>query len=141
MRAVPITLDHVVINVSDRARSDDFYARVLGVEVIRPVENFRYYRLGGQQLNVHGPDMEIEPRLLARLPVRPGNSDICFEWHGAVEDAMAHLRTCGVEIETGPIATAGARGPGISIYFRDPDGSLLEFITYPENIGNEEAAK
>jgi catechol 2,3-dioxygenase-like lactoylglutathione lyase family enzyme len=24
----------------------------------------------------------------------------------------------------------GARGPGTSVYFRDPDGSLMEFISY-----------
>jgi catechol 2,3-dioxygenase-like lactoylglutathione lyase family enzyme len=24
----------------------------------------------------------------------------------------------------------GARGDGTSVYFRDPDGSLLEFISY-----------
>ena len=24
----------------------------------------------------------------------------------------------------------GARGPGISVYFRDPDGSLMEFMSY-----------
>jgi catechol 2,3-dioxygenase-like lactoylglutathione lyase family enzyme len=41
----------------------------------------------------------------------------------------------GVEVETGPVqrpgAAPGARGTGTSVYFRDPDGSLLEFITYP----------
>jgi catechol 2,3-dioxygenase-like lactoylglutathione lyase family enzyme len=28
------------------------------------------------------------------------------------------------------VARAGARGEGSSVYFRDPDGSLLEFISY-----------
>lgn len=125
-----ITLDHCVIAVSDRARSDEFYARVLGAEVIRPVDNFRYYRFGGQQLNVHAPDIEIDPRLLARVPVAAGNSDLCFEWHGPIGGAAEHLARCGVEIEMGPMRTAGARGPGVSVYFRDPDGSLLEFISY-----------
>jgi catechol 2,3-dioxygenase-like lactoylglutathione lyase family enzyme len=26
----------------------------------------------------------------------------------------------------------GAKGPGTSIYFRDPDGSLMEFMSYKD---------
>jgi catechol 2,3-dioxygenase-like lactoylglutathione lyase family enzyme len=29
----------------------------------------------------------------------------------------------------------GAKGTGTSIYFRDPDGSLMEFISYPAAAG------
>ena len=35
-----------------------------------------------------------------------------------------------MEIEEGPVERHGARGAGVSVYFRDPDGSLLEFISY-----------
>jgi catechol 2,3-dioxygenase-like lactoylglutathione lyase family enzyme len=35
-----------------------------------------------------------------------------------------------VAIEAGPMQRFGARGSGTSVYFRDPDGSLMEFITY-----------
>jgi catechol 2,3-dioxygenase-like lactoylglutathione lyase family enzyme len=35
-----------------------------------------------------------------------------------------------VPVELGPIERFGARGMGRSVYFRDPDGSLLEFISY-----------
>jgi catechol 2,3-dioxygenase-like lactoylglutathione lyase family enzyme len=45
---------------------------------------------------------------------------------------VEHLRTRGVDVETGPVARFGARGPGTSVYFRDPDGSLLEFMSYGE---------
>jgi catechol 2,3-dioxygenase-like lactoylglutathione lyase family enzyme len=43
---------------------------------------------------------------------------------------VEHLQRHRVEIELGPIQRFGARGAGISVYFRDPDGSLLEFISY-----------
>jgi catechol 2,3-dioxygenase-like lactoylglutathione lyase family enzyme len=43
---------------------------------------------------------------------------------------MRHLERCGVPIELGPTRRHGARGAGTSVYFRDPDGSLLEFISY-----------
>jgi catechol 2,3-dioxygenase-like lactoylglutathione lyase family enzyme len=63
-------------------------------------------------------------------PVQPGNSDLCFCWHGPIETARAHLEAQGVAIELGPIKRFGACGAGISLYFRDPDGSLMEFISY-----------
>jgi catechol 2,3-dioxygenase-like lactoylglutathione lyase family enzyme len=79
-------------------------------------------------LNCHGPGVEPDP--VARVPVQPGNSDLCFEWPGAVGDALAHLRKLGIAVELGPVPRVGAKGHGMSVYFRDPDGSLLEFISY-----------
>ena len=122
-----VTLDHCVVHVSDWARSNAFYAAVMGAEVIARGKGFAY-RFGDQQLNLHGPG--VDPVPVARDPVRPGNSDLCFVWPGPIADAAAHLRVCGVEIELGPVDRAGAKGSGISVYFRDPDGSLLEFISY-----------
>ena len=60
----------------------------------------------------------------------PGNSDLCFVWEGTPEQAVDHLGRHGVAVEQGPVPRNGARGPGASVYFRDPDGSLLEFIAY-----------
>ena len=68
----------------------------------------------------------------AARPVPPGGSDLCFEWQGPIADAIAHLATHKVKIESGPMQRFGAKGPGMSVYFRDPDGSLLEFISYQE---------
>jgi len=67
---------------------------------------------------------------VARLPVQPGNSDLCFEWSGPIAGAIAHLEQRGVVVELGPVTRSGAKGAGTSVYFRDPDGSLLEFISY-----------
>jgi len=43
---------------------------------------------------------------------------------------VAHLERVGVEVELGPVSRSGAQGAGTSVYFRDPDGSLLELISY-----------
>jgi catechol 2,3-dioxygenase-like lactoylglutathione lyase family enzyme len=67
-----------------------------------------------------------------RLAVRAGNCDICLRWAGPIADAIAHLERHGVEVETGPVRRPGAAGEGSSVYFRDPDGSLLELISYDE---------
>lgn len=120
-------LDHCVIAVSDWERSNRFYRDVLGAELI-PVSNGWVYRFGANQLNVHGPGQPGSPN--ARIPVPPGGSDLCFEWPGPIEEALAHLQSQGIAVAVGPIERSGASGRGISVYFRDPDGSLMEFISY-----------
>jgi catechol 2,3-dioxygenase-like lactoylglutathione lyase family enzyme len=122
-----LSLDHCVIHVTSWERSNAFYRDVLGAELVPRGAGWAY-RFGAQQLNVHGPGLAPAP--LARLPVRPGNSDLCFAWPGPIEGAAAHLTRCGVSIEEGPVARHGAGGEGRSVYFRDPDGSLLELISY-----------
>ncbi|WP_028064273.1 VOC family protein [Solirubrobacter soli] len=122
-----MTLDHFVIAVSDWEASNAFYRDVVRAEVVERGAGFAY-RFGKQQLNVHGPGLDPQP--VARDRVRPGNSDMCFVWDGPIDDAVAHLRANDVEIELGPVVRHGAQGEGQSVYFRDPDGSLLEFITY-----------
>lgn len=124
-----IRFDHCVIHVSDWERSMIFYRDVLDAEVV-PYGIGYVFRFGDVQLNTHGPDQIGHPR--AMLPVMPGGSDLCFAWDGPIEDAVAHLERCGVPVELGPIERTGARGLGQSVYFRDPDGSLLEFISYPD---------
>jgi len=123
-----LRLDHCVIAVSDWDRSNRFYRDVLGADLV-DLDKGRYaYRFGPQQLNVHGPGSKPEPR--AKDPVRPGNSDLCFLWDGPIQGAVDHLSSKGVEVEVGPVERIGAAGAGASVYFRDPDGSLLELISY-----------
>jgi catechol 2,3-dioxygenase-like lactoylglutathione lyase family enzyme len=124
-----VRLDHCVVHVSDWERSNAFYREVLGAELVQAGTRWSY-RFGAQQLNLHGQGVEAAP--VAKIPVPPGGSDLCFEWPGEIGSAQAHLEQHGVEIEMGPVERRGARGVGTSLYFRDPDGSLLEFITYPD---------
>ncbi len=124
-----VRLDHTVIAVSDWEISNRFYREIVGAELVPMAPGRVSYRLGDTQLNVHGPGVDVSSNV-ARLPVQPGNSDICFVWPGPIAEAVAHLEQQGVEVETGPVERFGAQGPGTSVYFRDPDGSLLEFISY-----------
>jgi len=122
-----IKLDHCVIHVSDWERSNRFYHDVLGAELVSVGAGWSY-RFGETQLNCHGPGVEGTPN--AQLPVMPGGSDLCFIWPGPIATAIAHLNQHGVEVEVGPVERFGSRGQGTSVYFRDPDGSLMEFISY-----------
>lgn len=124
---LPVKLDHCVIHVSDWERSNAFYRDVMGAELVQRPNGWAY-RFGNEQLNLHGPG--FTPAEVARLPVQPGNSDLCFEWQGPIADAVKHLGKHQVKIELGPLQRFGAKGHGTSVYFRDPDGSLLEFISY-----------
>lgn len=120
-------LDHCVITVSDWERSNRFYRDVLGAELVAFPHGWAY-RFGDEQLNVHGPGQPGDPN--ARIPVPAGGSDLCFEWPGPIEEAVRHLQTHAVSVEVGPVVRTGVKGKGLSVYFRDPDGSLMEFISY-----------
>ena len=94
-----LKLDHTIVGVSDWETSNSFYRDVVGAELVRGGPAGRVaYRLGDTQLNVHGPGVDLSANV-ARLPVRPGNSDLCFVWPGAIEEAVEHLGRHGVAVE------------------------------------------
>jgi catechol 2,3-dioxygenase-like lactoylglutathione lyase family enzyme len=127
-----VKLDHCVIHVSNWERSNAFYRDVMGAELVEIGAGWSY-RFGDTQLNCHGPNVDGTP--VPRLPVMPGGSDLCFVWPGPIQTAVAHLEKHRVQVEVGPVTRFGSRGQGTSVYFRDPDGSLLEFISYEGNEG------
>lgn len=73
-----VTLDHCVVHVSDWDRSNAFYQKVLGAELVRRPKGFAY-RFGGQQLNLHGPG--FVPAEVARLPVQPRSGRLAAGIH------------------------------------------------------------
>lgn len=118
-----LRIDHVVLTVRDIERTISFYERVLGMTAVTFGEGRRALGFGDQKLNLHQAGREFEPK--AKAPT-PGSVDLCFVTDTPLDDVIARLAELGVAIEHGPVAKTGARGPLRSIYFRDPDGDLIE---------------
>ena len=120
--------DHAVLLAADAARTTEWYRRVLGAEV----EELHYGRialvLGDARLHVQFPTSTPNPRPVA--PAGPGASDFCLVWDGTADDAVEHLAHHGVPLVAGPVARQGSRGTGSSVYCHDPDGNLVELISY-----------
>ena len=68
---------------------------------------------------------------LAYIPLA-GDADFCLVWGGTIQEAQQHLQDSGVDHISAPRKVTGARGPATSVYFRDPDGNLWEFVVYPQ---------
>jgi catechol 2,3-dioxygenase-like lactoylglutathione lyase family enzyme len=130
--------DHVALPTANAERFLAFYQR-LGFRI----EGEDEWRAGTQphfaiavgvnKINVHPETMIAmrgQPFYLRGPAAEPGCGDLCFVWEGGIEALQKHLHDVDVEVIAGPVARAGARAGGVSVYIRDPDDNLLEFISY-----------
>jgi len=120
-------IDHFVITVKDPDITCDFYSRVLGMEPVAFAGRRRGLAFGSQKINLHPAGKEYEPKARTALP---GTADFCLITSVPLGEVIAHLGACGVTIELGPVPKTGATGPIRSVYFRDPDGNLVEVSHY-----------
>lgn len=121
-----IALDHCAIGASDWDGANRFWRDIVGAELVELPRGLWAYGFGDQQITVHGPGATPQPP--GKVP--PGSSHVALTWPAPIAEAIAHLSSRGVEIEHGPVTVQGARGSAQSVYFRDPDGSLVEFLSY-----------
>ena len=117
------SLDHLVLTVRDLDAAIDFYTGVLGMSEVTFGAGRKALTFGSQKINLHVAGAEFKPH--ARAPL-PGSADLCFLTTVPLEAAMAHVRSCGIAIEEGPVLRTGATGPILSFYMRDPDGNPIE---------------
>lgn len=122
-------LDHLVLTVADIGRTVAFYQRVLGMrhEIFAGERSALVF--GRQKFNLHQRGQEFLPK--AQCPT-VGAIDLCLITRWSIERVLAHLAEQEVAIEEGPVLRTGALGPIVSVYFRDPDGNLLEVSRYPD---------
>lgn len=120
-------IDHFVLTVRDLEATCAFYSRALGMEVVTFAGGRKGLAFGRQKINLHVAGREFEPKAALATP---GSADFCLVTEVPLEEAMAHLRACGVELIEGPVPKTGATGALRSVYFRDPDGNLVEVSNY-----------
>ena len=108
-----------------------FY-RGLGLPVTENANACSVY-IGDQMINFHRPELWQRGFSLRAPRAVPPCGDFCLVWDGSEELLQSLLDQAGVEIEEGPVVREGGRrAAGSSVYVRDPDGNLVEFMTYLE---------
>jgi catechol 2,3-dioxygenase-like lactoylglutathione lyase family enzyme len=123
--------DHVSLPMQRTEEMVAFY-RALGLEVAERPHVVSVYA-GDQMINLHRPELWPREGFTLRAPAAtPPCGDLCFVWEGSPEALHSLLADAGAEIEEGPVAREGGRQlEASSVYVRDPDGNLLEFMIYP----------
>jgi catechol 2,3-dioxygenase-like lactoylglutathione lyase family enzyme len=124
-------VDHLVLTVDDIEATTRFYERALGFtrEFFHGPDGQPRFALkfGRQKINLQDHATETPTKAL-----RPtfGAGDFCLIAAVPLEEVLAHLRAENIAIEAGPVPRRGALGALRSIYFRDPDGNLVEVAEY-----------
>jgi catechol 2,3-dioxygenase-like lactoylglutathione lyase family enzyme len=122
--------DHVALPMQNVDAMLSFY-RALGFQVNEGAQACSVH-FGTQMINFHRPALWQNPTFTLRAPAaKPPCGDLCFVWDGTPASLKATLDKTGAKVETGPVARQGGRQTtGSSVYVRDPDGNLLEFMIY-----------
>jgi catechol 2,3-dioxygenase-like lactoylglutathione lyase family enzyme len=129
-------LDHLVVQVSDLEASAQWYARVMGMtrEDVSPAPGQpprTALRFGRQKINLRPIATSKEDWFTADHEAA-GSEDLCFLPDSTPDEVVEHLRTQGIAVVAGPGPRRGAQGTLMSVYCRDPDGSLIEIASYLE---------
>jgi catechol 2,3-dioxygenase-like lactoylglutathione lyase family enzyme len=120
-------IDHFVLTVRSLEATCAFYERVLGFRRVDTAGLPTALAFGRQKINVHEVGRTFEPRAASATP---GAGDFCLIAERPLAEVQAHLEACGVAVELGPVPRTGALGAMTSLYFRDPDGNLVEVSAY-----------
>ena len=122
--------DHVALPMQRTDAMLAFY-RSLGLSVVENAQACSVY-IGDQMINFHRPALWQRETFTLRAPAaKPPCGDLCFVWDGTADSLKAMLDRAGARVVEGPVARQGGRkAAASSVYVRDPDGNLLEFMIY-----------
>ena len=122
--------DHVALPMQNTDAMLAFY-RALGLQVTENAQACSVY-IGDQMINFHRPALWQRETFTLRAPqARPPCGDLCFVWEGTADSLKTMLNRAQAKVVEGPVPRQGGRkAAGSSVYVRDPDGNLLEFIIY-----------
>lgn len=117
------SLDHLVLTVASIEATCAFYRDIMGMDVKTFAGGRTALHFGEQKINLHLAGQEFEPK--ADTPL-PGSGDLCFITQTPIREVVETLKSHNVAIIEGPVPRTGATGALSSVYFRDPDGNLIE---------------
>jgi catechol 2,3-dioxygenase-like lactoylglutathione lyase family enzyme len=122
--------DHVAVPLQNTDAMMAFY-RALGLQMNETPSVISVY-VGDQMINFHRPTLWQNATFTLRASAaRPPCGDFCFVWEGTAASLRATLDRLGATIEVGPVERSGGRRKtATSVYVRDPDGNLIEFMIY-----------
>lgn len=122
--------DHVALPMQNTEAMLAFY-RGLGFDVAENPAAVSVY-IADNMINFHRPATWQRASFTLRAPAaKPPCGDLCFVWDGTAESLHSMLDQAGAKIIEGPVARQGGRRKAAtSVYVRDPDGNLLEFMIY-----------
>jgi catechol 2,3-dioxygenase-like lactoylglutathione lyase family enzyme len=122
--------DHVALPMQNVDAMLKFY-RAIGFDIVEGAQVCSVH-FGSNMINFHRPSLWQNSTFTLRAPAaQPPCGDLCFVWEGSPDSLKAMLAKVPVAIETGPVSRQGGRrATGSSVYVRDPDNNLLEFIIY-----------
>lgn len=122
--------DHVALPMQNAEAMLAFY-RGLGLQM-RETANAVSVYIGDQMINFHRQPHWQDPTFTLRAPAaKPPCGDLCLVWNGTPGSLKAMLDRAGAKVVEGPVDRQGGRRKiASSVYVRDPDGNLLEFMIY-----------
>ena len=125
-----IAIDHVSLPMQHTDAMIAFY-RSLGFDVAEHKAVVSVY-VGDEMINFHRPEVWARPAFTLRASAaQPPCGDLCFVWDGSADTLHTRLAGAQAEIVEGPVEREGGRrARATSVYVRDPDGNLLEFMIY-----------
>ncbi|HEV7989578.1 MAG TPA: VOC family protein [Candidatus Binataceae bacterium] len=120
----PERIGHVVLKVRDLERTKKFYAEVMGLEVMKvePSIKMAFFASNGRDHHEIAA-IEIDGNIPDSQAGGFGLSHLAFRLRDE-----AHLRAAYTDLKEHEVKIISAVNHGVtkSIYFRDPDGHLLE---------------
>lgn len=124
-------IDHVALPMEHTEAMSAFY-KALGMDVTEN-EYLVQVHVGNQMINFHRPEVWRREFSLRAPAAHPPCGDLCLVWNGSPQALQRAIDAAGAVIEEGPVERQGGRkAAATSVYIRDPDGNLLEFMRYPE---------
>jgi catechol 2,3-dioxygenase-like lactoylglutathione lyase family enzyme len=137
------TMDHIVLNMENDDRMIGFYTEVLALEPER-LEEFLAGTVPFPSVRLNADTIiDLFPKKMWQQDATDGNgppklNHFCLSmdkktWDGLLE----RLKANAIDVEDGPAPRWGAHGTGTSIYFRDPEGNLIEARYYAGHNGSQ----